>query len=71
MTMSDNVDGTQYPILNKISSGYTFSFEQPVGTGQYIGTLKYYGPIPRYLKFHNMEALAVTLDNVLITYDQA
>ena len=71
MTMSDTVDGTQFPIWNKLTYGYTFSFQQPGGTGQYIGTLKYAGPIPRYLKFHNMEALAVTLDNILITYDQA
>ena len=71
MTMSDTVDGTQYPIWNKLTYGYTFSFQQPGGTGQYISTLKYAGPIPRYLKFHNMEATAVTLDNILITYDQA
>ena len=71
MTMSDTVDGTQFPIWNKLTYGYTFSFQQPGGTGQYIGTLKYAGPIPRYLKFHNMESLAVTLDNILITYDQA
>jgi len=71
MTMCNTIDGTQFPIWNKLSYGYTFSFQQPGGTGQYIGTLKYAGPIPRYLKFHNMEATSVTLDNILITYDQA